>query len=190
MKNIARYAGILLPVLLFAFASCEMQPTEEEFRESLSEINQEMQNASDMLGEAIEAEETGPLVEKSDEALNIIESQLDVYMEETDKAVRRIYEDTRTRIIDMKQKIAEIDFRTDLLQNTVEFTSDQVAPPGETPTVRRTRPVGYRFPYVYSEEDEEVVRDRIQYGEEVEGELKENLRELKGELDAFIQESL
>ncbi|MFW5687427.1 MAG: hypothetical protein ACOCXV_00725, partial [Bacteroidota bacterium] len=119
-----------------------------------------------------------------------IESQLDVYMEETDKAVRRIYEDTRTRIIDMKQKIAEIDFRTDLLQNTVEFTSDQVAPPGETPTVRRTRPVGYRFPYVYSEEDEEVVRDRIQYGEEVEGELKENLRELKGELDAFIQESL
>jgi len=62
-----------------------------------------MENASELLEEAMNAENSIVLIEKSDDALNKIEEQLDIYMDEMDEAVRRIYKDTRTSIIDIKR---------------------------------------------------------------------------------------
>jgi hypothetical protein len=190
MKKLINYLGIPLLMAGLVLTSCQTELTEEEFRESLSEIKQEMQIASGWIEEAIEAETSGELILKSDMALNKIEAQLDNYLDEMDRAIRRIYKDTRTNIINIKQKTVEIDFRLSLLENTervrrIGMTED----PDEAPTIRRTRPIGYQFPYAITP-DEEMVTERIQYGEEVVDELRKNLTSLQEEVDLFIENSL
>jgi hypothetical protein len=193
MKNIFGHPWLILLAAVFVFASCD-QPqklSDEEFRESLSEIKQEMQDASALLDSAIIADHSREMISKSNEALNIIETQLDAYMDEMDKAVRRIYKDTRTSIIDMKQKISEIDFRLALLESNeqLKMNEDREGFDDDVRDVRRVRPVGYRFPHIINI-DERVIRERIQYGEEVMEEARTNLQELNAELNQFIEENL
>ncbi|MFN2395862.1 MAG: hypothetical protein ABR597_09265 [Bacteroidales bacterium] len=189
MKRLIK--SLTLPLVILFFISCDQQTADdEEFRESLSEVKQEMQDASELLEEAIDAENSSDLIVKSDEALNTIEEQLDVYMNAMDKALRRIDKDTRTSIIDMKQKIAEIDFRLALLESNKQLRmSEQAEGVDEIPEVRRTRPVGYRFPHILNMDDE-IYSERVQYGEEVMEEVKTNLQELNDELNQFIEENL
>ena len=192
MKKLFNPVWFLFIYVFFILISCEQphQVSDEEFRESLSEIKQEMQFASELIDEAIEAEYSRELINKSDQALDIIENQLDAYMNEMDEAVRRIFKDTRTSIIDMKQKIAEIDFRLALLESNEQLRmSEDAEGYNETYEYRRTRPVGYRFPQI-TRIDDRLIRERVQYGREVMEEVITNLKELNDELDKFIEENL
>ena len=189
MKNHTKSSGIILTMLFLVFVSCQRQLTEEEFHESLTELRGEMQIASTWLEEAIETDNLSEFMEKSDEALNKIETQLDAYMDETDRAFRRIHQETRTQIINIKQKITEIDFRLALLENNEHFRRREQAEDDELPAVRRTRPLAYQFPHI-PEDDERVISERIMYGEEVLREVKVNLLELQREVDQFIEHSL
>ncbi len=178
--------------VLFILTSCEqpLQLSDEEFRETLPEVKQEMENASELLEEAMNVENSIVLIGKSDDALNKIEEQLDVYMDEMDEAVRRIYKDARTSIIDIKQKTAEIDFRLALLESNQHLRmSEQTEESDEISEIRRTRPVGYRFPHILNIDDR-ICSERVQYGEEVLEEVITNLKELKDELNQFIEENL
>jgi hypothetical protein len=190
MRKIFYHLRLPLITALLLAVSCEQQPTDEEFRESLSEIKQEMQYASELIYEAIEAEHSRELISKSDQALDVIENQLNAYMNEMDEAVRRIFKDTRTNIIDIKQKIAEIDFRLALLEGNEQLRmSEEAEGYDETYEYRRTRPVGYRFPQI-TRIDDTLIRDRVQYGREVMDEVITNLKELNDELNQFIEENL
>ncbi len=192
MKKLLGLLWLSLFSTFFIFTSCE-QPqklSDDEFRESLSEIKQQMQVASDLLDEAISAEKSSQLIEKSDDALNIIDKQLDAYMDETDKAVRRIDKDTRSGIIDIKQKVVETDFRLALLENNEQFRiSEHAEDYDEIPKARRTRPVHYRFPQI-PEINGRYISEMVEYGAEVMEEVRTNLQELRSELDLFIEKNL
>ena len=192
MKKLFNPVWFLFIYVFFILISCEQphQVSEEEFRESLSEIKQEMQFASELINEAIEAEYSRELISKSDRALDITENQLDAYMNKMDEAGRRIFKDTRTSIIDIKQKIAEIDFRLSLLESNEQLRmSEDAEGYNETYEYRRTRPVGYRFPQI-TRDDDRLIRERVQYGRAVMEEVITNLKELNDELDKFIEENL
>lgn len=190
MSKILNHLRLPLIAALLLSVSCEQQPTEEEFRESLIEIRQEMEFASELIDEAIEAEYSRELISKSDQALDIIENQLDAYLNEMDEAVRRIFKDTRTSIINIKQKVAEIDFRLALLEGNEQLRmSEDADVDDEAYEYRRARPQGFRFPQV-TRIDDRLIRERVQYGREVMGEVITNLKELNDELNQFIEENL
>ena len=193
MKKILNPLGILLFLVIFFNISCEpQQPTDEEFKETLADIKQEMQDAVITIDQALNAENVPLLLQKSDMALNILEEQVDAYLDETDKAVRRIDKETRDRILAIKKKIVETDFRLALLDDNKYIKRDEMLEEGylqDTVTIRRTRPIAYRFPIITAPDDV-VIRDRVQYGEEVKEELKNDLKVLKDETELFIQNSL
>ncbi len=192
MKKLFNPVWFSFICIFFILISCEQpqQVSEEEFSDNVSEIKVEMQHASELLDDAIEAEHSRMMIAKSNEALNIIEAQLDAYMDEMDRAARRMHKDTRTGIIDMKQKIAEIDFRLSLLESNEQLRiSEEREGYYDFPDVRRTRPVVYRFPH-YVDIDQKIIRQRVQYGKEVLEEARTNLQELKDELNQFIEENL
>ena len=193
MKKILNHLRMLLLFVLIFNFSCEQQRlTDEEFQETLVDINQEMQEAVIIIDQALDAENVHLLLEKSDMALNKVEEQVNAYLDKTDKAVRRIDKDTRDRIIAIKKKIVETDFRLALLDDNNYIKRDEMLERGylqDTVTIRRTRPIAYRFP-VITAPDDVIIRDRVQYGEEVKEELKNDLKVLKDEVELFIQNSL
>ncbi|MFO7997399.1 MAG: hypothetical protein R6U86_00270 [Bacteroidales bacterium] len=148
-----------------------------------------MQEVVKTIDEALNAGNSGELIQRSDFALNQLETQIDDYLEEMDNAARRIDKESRDRIISIKQKIVETDFRLGLLDDNEYVKRYEHMYNEDTIIVRRTRPVTYRFPNITAMDDE-VVQDRIEYGEEVKEELKDDLMALKDEVALFIQDSL
>ncbi len=186
------FTPLMLTMILFASCQQQPQPTDEEFREELEVIKQEMQDVVKLLDDALNSDTSVVLLQRSDLALNKLESQLDHYLDQTDKAARRIDKESRNRIITIKQKIVETDFRLALLDDNDDAKrSGQLDEfyDEDTVTVRRTRPVAYRFPII-DVPDDAVLQDRVQYGEEVMEELKNDLKVLKDEVERFIQNSL
>lgn len=190
MKIKLTHLAIMLTLAMFFNVSCQQQqPTDEEFRENLGDIKQGMQEVVKTVDEALNAENTGELIQRSDFALNQLENQIDDYLDEMDNAARRIDKESRDRIISIKQKIVETDFRLGLLDDNEYVKRYEQMYNEDTIIVRRTRPVTYRFPSITAMDDA-VAEDRVQYGEEVVEELKEDLKVLKAEVESFIQNSL
>ncbi len=180
----------IIPVIaMIILMGCQQEATtDEQLQEQKTEIKEEIKMAVGLIENAIETDESSVFIEKTDLALNKVDEQLDRYHDLMDNSMERIYKDTRDRIIRIKQKTVEIDFRLSLLEDN-QVSTRAGAETNDTLDIRRTRPVAYQFP-VITAPGNPPRGDLIQYGDEVREETIKNLQSLQNELELFMENSL
>ncbi len=180
---------IITVIAMILLTGCQQEAkTDEQLQEQKTEIKEEINKAVDLIEEAFEADESSEFIEKADMALNKVDEQLDRYHDLMDNSMERIYKDTRDRIIRIKQKTVEIDFRLALLEDN-QVTTRAGAENNDTLDIRRTRPVAYQFPVVTTPGNPPQ-GDLIRYGDEVREATIKNLQSLQNELELFMEDSL
>lgn len=167
---------LLLAFILLAFVSCQQQSSEAEFQEKMAEIMLEMHDVVEVINEIQDEGDMSVFINKTDALLNKLDGQIDEYHYEMDRALQKIEKETRERIIRIKQKMVEIDFRLALMD--------------ENETIRkRIRPTVYPYIQPMPIDTLEPALDEpltVHYGTEVKKEIINNLNELKNEVEGFI----
>jgi hypothetical protein len=176
MKKLIIPFDLFMAFILIAFVSCQQQSSKSDFEENMAEIKLEMQDVVEKINEVQNEEDLSVFISKTDDLLNKLDDQIDEYHNEMDRALQKIEKETRNRIIRMKQKIVEIDFRLALLD--------------EKETIRR-RIMPTVYPYTPPIPVEPIEPDleelhKVHYGTEVKKEIINNLNELQSEVEGFL----
>jgi ElaB/YqjD/DUF883 family membrane-anchored ribosome-binding protein len=192
-----RIFNIIATITLFSFilSSCDGQTNRTDVREDLAEIRNEMQEVIQSIDEAIATNDISEFKNKTDDAVSSLDNKIDEYLSEMDNAERRIDQNARNHVIGMKQKKVEVEFKLALLeQDDYENWDDenyQDAATG-TPTDRANQAPR-------AEPDETTVgtttdpddnQREIIYGPQLVDDLKEDLRELRSDVEQFMQASM
>ena len=176
MKKRLISIGFPIFIFLLAIASCQQPSTDAGFEENMAEIKLEMQDAAQKISVIKEEGDMAVFISETDALLNNLDDQIDEYHNEMDRALQKIEKETRDRIIRIKQKMVEIDFRLSLLDD-------------DETVRRRIQPVIY--PYIPQmpvdtldlEQNEPLT---VEYGAEVKKSIINNLDELRSEVEEFI----
>jgi septal ring factor EnvC (AmiA/AmiB activator) len=198
MKKQMYFQGLLMSLLIIIIVSCEQQPPNTQ--NDLTEINQEMQEVSNLIEETINEESVHLFINKTDMALNELEDQIDEFLSVLDNANERIDKGPRNSIIEIKQKIAAIDFRLAILDDENLIGGNPYADTGETSDrIDRIRPPVYGYHYPYSmgrttatttDVDRVTMQEMEQYAQRIHQEIVDELRELKSTIDEFGESNL
>ncbi len=195
MKRVLGLFGMVSLVMLLAVA-CNQQ-TGSDVQADLTDIREEMQNVIQSIDEALATTEVSEFKSKTDDAVNQLDGQIDEYLNEMDRAERRIEQQARNTVIDLKQKKVEVEFKLALLEEDDEYTDDQQgyqsssarrASDGELATT--TMDEDTTTMDMDTQADREKQDGRILYGRELHNDIKDDLRDLRMEVEQFMQASL
>ncbi len=168
---------LLIAFILIAFVSCQQQSLKSDFEENMAEFKLEMQDLIEEIEEVKEEADMSVFISKTDGLLNRLDDQIDEYHNEMDRALQKIEKENRNKIISIKQKVVEIDFRLALLDQNETIR-------------RRIRPTVYPYTQPVPADPIEPVLDeepqKVHYGTEVKKEIINNLNELQSEVEDFI----
>jgi ElaB/YqjD/DUF883 family membrane-anchored ribosome-binding protein len=203
MKRNFKFFGIIM-ILPFVLFACNTQTSRNETRNNLSNLSEEMQDVVQTIDEAIAVNDISEFENKTEDAVNSLDKKIDDYLDEMDKAERRIERNTQNLVIDMKKKSAEVEFKLALLDQDDDrvWNQDEAQPDGSgmqtsqrnitsdgsVSAAQADRTVaGNRT----AEDEGTTDRDRTRlYGSNMVEDIKEDLRELKSDVDQFMQTSL
>ena len=193
---------LLISIILLFSVSCQQQPSSADTQADLANIKNEMQEVIETIDESINEESVHVFIHKTDLALNELDKQIDEYLDVIDDANIKVAREPRNSIIRIKQRVAGIDFRMALLDNENLIGEDPFDElPQQTQRVDRIRPPAYPYPYPYTmspitdqpidiDIEDTAIKDIEEYAKEIHKEIVNELKELKTEVDEFIDESL
>jgi ElaB/YqjD/DUF883 family membrane-anchored ribosome-binding protein len=210
MKRIFKSLGAIT-LIMFIMASCDGQTGRTDIQEDLVDLRDEMQEVIQTIDEAIATNDISEFKDKTDDAVSSLDNKIDDYLNEMDNAERRIDQNARNRVINMKQKKVEVEFKLALLEQDdyenwgdEDYQYDETRTTGAatgTPTDRanqapRATPDG-TTPGTTTDRVNATDRDtyevnerEIVYGPQLIDDLKEDLRELRTDVEQFIQASM
>lgn len=212
MKRSASIFGIFALSALFMFVSCNQQQSGSDVREDLAELRENTQEVIHKIDEALAMTDVSDFRSQAQDAMDELDNQIDEYHNTMDNADMRIDSEARETIINMKQKRAAIEFKLDLLDNGNGWGSDET---GTRRTDDRTRTdgTGDRTGTDWTDDQEGrqqtdrprdtdltqddpertewADRDRdVNYAPEVMNEVRNDLQELRTEVEQFMQRHL
>lgn len=200
MKKPLYLSGILLPLIMLLWVSCQQQPSSSESQGDRTEIMNDMQEVNELIDESINEESVHLFINKTDFTLNELDNHIDEYLSVIDNANEKIEKEPRNSIITIKQKVAGIDLRLALLDNENLIGENPYgALPQGSHERERVRPTTYHYPYPYSmptttEQTEDIDKTTIQdieeYAKEIHQEIVSELKDLKTEINKFVVASL
>jgi hypothetical protein len=112
MKRILNITGIAL-MFLFLAAACNQQGQ----RTDLDSVRDEFRDALAQIEDALRIQEFDDFKSRAEDAISSVDSAVDDYLNEMDNNDRRIDQQTRNQVINIKQKRAEVDFKLSLLDH-------------------------------------------------------------------------
>lgn len=221
MKRTFNLIGAI--TLLFILASCDGQTSRttdtSDNRANLIDLREEMQEVIQNIDEAIASNDVSEFKDKTDDVVSSLDAKIDDYLDEMDNAERRIDQNSRNRVIQMKQKKVEVEFKLALLeQDDYErwddegYQNNRTRTPGTATgtSIDRTNQaprttadgsiahtdtttMGGRTAIV-TDVDRRTGNDRtrreIIYGPQMVDDLKDDLRDLRTEVEQFMQASM
>jgi hypothetical protein len=118
------YLSILLIPAIFLLA-CNRQPSSRAGDDNLGAIREEMLVVLDKINTALEANSTGDFKNKTSDAVADLDNHIEKYIDEMYNNERKITENSINRLMVIKQKKVEMEFKLDLLQKETRIISDQ-----------------------------------------------------------------
>lgn len=216
MKRIFNLLGVIT-LLSFALAACGGQTSRTNTGEDLVDLREEMQEVIQSIDEAIATNDISEFKNKTDDAVSSLDNKIDDYLNEMDRAERRIDQNARNRVIQMKQKKVEVEFKLALLEQDDENWYDN----SDSTQNNRTRTTGNVsgtaidrsadanlttrgftndttstgnrtaiVPDIDRRSNNNNTRREIIYGPQMVDDLKDDLRDLRTEVEQFMQASL
>jgi len=195
MKKQMYMPGILVILIMLLSVSCQQQPSSVDTQADLAEIKNAMQEVKEIIDESINEESIHVFINQADLALNELDNYIDEYMSVLDNANKKVAKEPRNQIINIKQKVAGIDFRLALLDDENLIGKN---PHDQLFESDRVRPPAYPNPYPYrmvpvtepAEIDETTIQDIEDYAKEIHQEIVNELKKLATEIDKFVVAAL
>ncbi len=210
-----RTLNLLAIITLFSFilAACGGQTGRKDTKSDMSDLAEGMQEVIQNIDEAISSNDISEFKNKADDAVGSLDSKIDDYLNEMDKAERRIDKNTQNLVIEMKQKNVEVELKLALLEQddtkrrdsgTQAYQSDDTrdvsatTQQGATSTLPSDRTVADDRTITSDgrigtggdlKRDAETDRAEM-YGSQMVDGIKDDLRELKRDVEQFMQTSL
>lgn len=199
MKKTLNFLAVIT-LFSFVLAACAGQSGRKDTKIDMSEMTEGMQEVIQTIDEAIASNDISEFKNKTDDAVGSLDKQIDDYLNEMDKAEQRIQKNAQDLVIEMKQKNVEVELKLALLeQDDVSSRESGMngSPSDDARDVPGTIEEGVN-PLVSSEmarDDDDLNRgtdtDRAEmYGAPMVDDIKEDLRELKRDVEQFMQASL
>lgn len=191
-----------ITLLFFIMAACGGQTSRTDTRDNLADVREDLQEVIQTIDKALATNDISDFKSKTDDAVSSLDSKIDDYLNDMDKADRRVDQNTRNQIIDMKQKKVELEFKLALLEHddtdnwgdgdrdrrqdrTDTRTGDDRTATGarQTATVGDHTATGTR----QTATGDRDRRREILYGPQLVEDMKKDLRDLRGKVEQFAQ---
>jgi ElaB/YqjD/DUF883 family membrane-anchored ribosome-binding protein len=232
MKRTFSLIGVIT-ILSIILAACGGQTGRTDTRGNLADLREDMQRVIQTIDEAIATNDISEFKNKTDDAVSKLDNRIDDFLDEMDNANRQVDHNTRNRVIQMKQKKVEVEFKLALLEQDDydnwgtdgqrqdrtrttgaatgtatdrdrATTAPQATTPDRTTTTpgtttdRTTATDPARTPGTpgtgIATDERRRTTDRDQreiiYGPQLVDDIKDDLRDLRNEVEQFMQASL
>ncbi len=187
MKKLVSKIGIFAFLSLFVFAACQQGG---DITEELADIRESNMEIIQNIDEAMAMTDMSDFKDQVEEALNNLDDQIENYHTEMDNANRRVDAQARDAIISLKEKMAAVEFKLELMdegdtwggndQDTSWTETDETTDPTTTTATDDTTGMGTTG---------RMDQDEVNYPQLFE-EVKSDLQQLRDDLQTFNQNHL
>jgi hypothetical protein len=112
MKRLLNISAIAI-LFLFVAAACNQQGQRADF----DSVRDDFRDALAQIDEALRTQDHDDFRDRADDAINKVDNAVDDFLDEMDSQDRRMDQQTRNQVINIKQKRSEVEFKLSLLEH-------------------------------------------------------------------------